>query len=338
MPILKDITNRWSDDVLSVHNKAIVVDTSIVIKYEDAFFDRAKSGGVTVFNNTVTRPQSGLVSAINYVARCLSWIERNESHVLLVTDVDHIQKAKKEGKAAIILGPQDTDFIEGNIELLTVFHRMGVRIIQLTYQNRNLVGDGCGERTDSGLSNFGINLVKAMNRLGVIIDLSHCGPKTTMEAIENSKDPIIFSHSNPYVIKQHIRNKTDEAIMLLGEKGGVIGITAYSPICEISEGVRPTLKDFIDHIDYVVNLIGVDHVGIGLDINETSSSEAFNEFRAQYPELCGNYTFKTNKVDGLTSIDLFPNITTELLKRGYGEVEVIKILGGNFLRVFEKVW
>jgi membrane dipeptidase len=210
--------------------------------------------------------------------------------------------------------------------------------MQLTYQTRNYVGDGCAEGADTGLSSFGRDLIQEMNRLGILVDLSHCGRRTTDEAIDASKKPVVFSHTHPYTLAEHQRNKTDEQIQALAEKGGVMGITEYSPIAEVKPGVRPTIVDYLDQIDYVAKLVGVEHVGIGLDIDETSTSERFAEFKREFPELCRNYDFETRRIDGLSELTDCPQIARGLVSRGYSDDEILMILGGNFMRAFRKVW
>lgn len=332
------LTESQEDKARELHEKAIVIDCSVVIRYEPAYFERAKKGGITAHNHTVSAPHSGLVESLREVTECLQWLNRNKDKCALALAASNIEKAKKEGRVAVILGPQNIPYFERDLTFLMTFHRLGVRIIQLTYQHRNQVGNGCGERVDEGLSNFGIEVVQEMNCLGIVVDLSHCGPKTSADAIEHSSEPVIFSHSHPYAISAHVRNKTDELITAMAEKGGIIGITAYSPICETRRNVRPTLNEYLDHIEYVCRLVGVNHVGIGLDIDETSTPEHWDAFKRSYPEICGNYTSDTRRVDGLSNIAMIPNITRGLVLRGYSDGEIRRILGGNFLRVFRRVW
>lgn len=331
------LNNDEITHAFELHKNSIVINCSAVIKQDDEHFNRSHIGGITAHNHTVTRPNDNLSESIKSISNFLYWAHANEQKCLIVKLAKDIIKAKNTGKIAFILGPQNAKFLE-DISLIHCFKALGVRILQLTYQYKNQIGDGCGERTDNGLSEFGINLIEEMNKIGILIDLSHVGRCTTFEAIEISKDPIIFSHSHPYRLNPHIRNKTDEQIKAMSEKGGVIGITKYSPICELKSGVRPDVEDYMKHIDYVVELAGIDHVGIGLDFNEPSTPEIWASFASAYPELSGGYTFSEKGVKDLDQLSKVPNITKGLVGRGYSDQEIKKILGLNFLKVFKKVW
>jgi len=320
----------------------------MIIKFEKGFFERAKAGGVTAVNHTVTNVEMGFSAGALAVNECRRWIEANADRAVLATSVGHIEGAKAEGKVAVILGPQNAKIIEENLGYLDIFYDLGLRIMQLTYQHRNFVGNGCGERSDGGLSNFGLDVVNRMNELGIVIDLSHCGWKTTADAIEASDDPVICSHSHPYALTPHPRNKSDDLIRALADKGGVIGISSFAPICALVPGQGPSIPDVITHIDYVANLVGIDHVGLGSDINERSTPESRARSQDLYPELRyiypldvgGGRSFDVEQchAEGLSSIESFPEITKLLVARGYCDADILKVLGGNFLRLFEQVW
>ena len=237
---------------------------------------------------------------------------------------EDIIDAHKNGKLAVVLQFQNTSPIENDIRLLEVWYKFGVRVMELTYSQRNLIGDGCDEDTDCGLSKFGQKVLQEMNRIGLVVDLSHTGYTTSMEALEQSKDPVIFSHSNVKKLADFTdptypkrRNLTDEQIKALAEKDGVMGIAAQSFLLKTDwQKSPPSTKDMVDHIEYVIKLVGADHVGIGLDYTEGDGP----------PELA------------IKSVKDIVEVTFELLQRGYSNNEVKKVLGENFLRVFRKVW
>ena len=154
-------------------------------------------------------------------------IQRYDDILIPVKTAADILQAKQEGKVGVILGWQNASPIENHLSRFDLFHTLGVRIIQITYNERNLLGNGCYERRDEGLTNFGIDAIKEMNRLGILIDLSHVGDHTTLEAIELSEKPVAITHANARAFVNHVRNKTDEALLLLVEKGGVIGANAF---------------------------------------------------------------------------------------------------------------
>lgn len=278
--------------------------------------------------------------------------------VSIVNTTSDIKRAKQEGKLAIILGLQNLPFSTAkypdDLRFIDMLYWLGVRIAQLTYQRKNLLGDGCGERTDSGLSKFGIQVIEKMNRLGMLVDLSHVGPKSTMEAIETSKDPVVFSHSNCRSICDNVRNKSDEQIKALAEKGGVMGICAFPPLLNMEKPA--TFEDFLDHMTHAIELVGVDHVGVGLDtytslplhpdidVQKSRYNAHIANLRVNYPGLTAPYmTFIPGKgryrVEELkNNRTVKANISKGLTDRGYSSSEICNILGRNFIRVFGKAW
>ncbi len=275
------------------------------------------------------------------VERIDEWTGMFEAYGSLITPVktvDDIRLAKKAGKVGIILGFQDTAPIEHDSRLLSIFKALGVWVIQLTYMERNYVGDGCLERTDAGLSRFGLEVVEEMNRLGMLIDLSHVGYKTTMDAIEASEKPVAFTHANPHALCDHRRNKTDEQLIALAEKGGVVGANIFPPF--LAAGSKATLEDFVDVIDYLVKVVGVDHVSIGTDFTE-GQPESFFTWVLVGKSRKGPIAEEDYPIvnpEGIRSSAEFPNITRTLLSRGYSESEIKKIMGENLMSLFETVW
>ncbi|MFC1804022.1 dipeptidase [Thermoproteota archaeon] len=320
---------------------------------DDSYFNRAKKGGVTSCNATMLMPWDDFRRSIERIAYYYMWMNKYKDKSILATTAKDIENAKKEGKNAIIFGPQNADMIENKLYLLKVFHQLGVRIIQLTYNELNLLGAGCVEKVDPGLSLFGMNAVEEMNRLGILIDLSHCGVITTNDAIELSKDPVLFTHTGPRDRFDHIRNKYDYQIKALAEKGGLVSLTAFAA-CNVKEyGVPATFADLLDCIDHVVNLVGVDHVGFGTDFEEDPDEISVDLWRPDgRPEIisrispeeayriysAGQPREKIGLRADFNSVEHFPRLTMGLVNRGYSDNEITKILGGNYLRVFKKIW
>lgn len=336
---------------LALHRKAVVIDLCERPIVDAKYFDELLSAGVTVANVTLEEfefyafgqaVQRTFQESTRRISEHIRWIEASADKALLAETVEDILRAKKEGKVAVTLAHQNTSYIGDDLNMIDVLYRLGVRMVQLTYNERNLVGDGCTETTDVGLSKFGRAVVKEMNRIGMIIDLSHCGDQTTLDAIEASEDPVIISHSNPRALCNNVRNKTDEMIKRAAEKGGIIGITTYHPLLGARKDKDVGLDDFLDHIDYVVNLVGIDHLGIGSDYGPGTRDKALHESRSGrfwdlYPEVCG-LCKPGQATKGLEELQCYPNITKGLVERGYSEDDVQKILGGNSLRVFRQVW
>lgn len=218
-------------------------------------------------------------------------------------------------------------------------------MVQLCYNVRDFVGDGCAERTDCGLSDFGVKVIEELNRLGMVIDCSHTGYRTTMEAIEVSKKPVIVSHGNVRAVCDSFRNLKDDQIKAIAKKGGVIGLNGYPDF--VSKKRRSTLDDLLDHADYIAKLVGVEHISVGIDYYEgmagVASDEAAKALYAQFVEA-GVWNPRDygpppwHFPEGIEMPDKLPNLTAGLLKRGYSEEDVKKILGLNLVRVFKEVW
>ena len=308
------------------------------------YIERALRGGVTAQNVTLGIGGIGMgtddfraLTSTMHGHYCYFEIEPRLIHVLEGEDV---RRAKRERKLGVIFGVQGiAPKIEDDPGLIRIVHKLGLRIAQLTYNERCALGCGCLELPDTGLSQLGRICIREMNYVGICVDLAHAGDRTMLDAIECSRMPIIVSHGNARALCDTPRNYGDDALRQLGECGGVIGITAYGPLCETKPGVRPTLDDMIDHIAYVADLIGVDHVGIGSDFFESESPVRFHAFfEVRYPEVFSAYDLSNVYFDDFKRVEHFPLLTSALLARGFSADDTRKILGGNFLRVFDRVW
>lgn len=309
------------------------------------FLDRLLASGVTAMNVTMGISGIGIGvdnfrSMVGTIHGYLCYFELEHRRLVHVLTVDDILRAKREGRVGIIFGCQGlASKIEDDPNLLRILHRLGLRIGQLTWNERNSIGCGCLEVPDSGLSQFGRVVVREMNHLGIAIDLAHAGPRTTQEVVDLSAQPVIVSHANVRRLTDSPRNLPDEVLKSVAGKRGVVGITAYSPFCEAKPGVRPTIKEVVDHIAYAAELVGVEHVGVGSDFFEGESLVRFEHlFRVRYPDVIRHYTLETVYTEGFDGVACFPRLTEALVARGFSDDEVLKILGGNFLRVFREVW
>jgi membrane dipeptidase len=216
-----------------------------------------------------------------------------------------------------------------NVKRLDKLYELGVRVMQVTDDYKGYVGDGCTERTNCGLTDYGIWAVKTMNELGLVIDCSHAGYKTSMEVIERSQSPVIFSHANVNALCQNKCNLSDEQIRAVASKGGVIGISSLGAFVDPNQ---QTVQRFLDHVDYVSKLVGVEHVGLGMNYSH-ETDETFAYYRrdpAVYPKPPWTYAVKDPSA--------IPSIGDGLRARGYDEKTVAQILGENYLRVFRQVW
>jgi len=229
-----------------------------------------------------------------------------------VTCSGKILEAKRMGKVAGLLSIEGADVIEGRIEMLGVYRRLGVRMVGLVHSLRNQLADGVTDRrTGGGLSELGVQAVEELDRLSMIIDVSHINDEGFWDVLDHTENPLIASHSNSRAVCLHPRNMTDEMILALAENGGVMGMN-FAPSFVHPE--KATLKRVVDHIDHIVDLVGPDHVGLGSDFDGIPSTPA-----------------------GLEDVTKMPGITRELVEREYGEADIKKILGGNHLRLMKDV-
>lgn len=337
-PISK-LTAEEEKKATDLYQKAIVIEGlsyAPTLTQPEDYIGRVKKAGVTATHITVTATNAGPREAFSTISGWYDIAEKTGCR--FAYSVDDIVQAKKDGKVCVIMGSQNAKILEDDISLVRIFHRLGMRIIQLAYAEQNYIGSG-GEDVDAGVSAFGRKVIDEMNRVGILIDVSHCADKTVMDTIKYSAKPIAITHANPRKLINRHRNKTDEQIIALAEKGGVIGLTAWSPISMVRKGGRPTLEDFMDFIDYVVKLVGVDHVGFGLDLNPEWEYDrsGYDKWAKLYPSLAA-LSFEERLVERLESISNVNNVARGLVARGYPDEDILKILGGNLLELYRKAW
>lgn len=323
-------------DAQDVHDSAVVIDgTCPGSWWRENFTDWIK-GGVSACAVSVASTQSAreTVGLLGGFYRLLS----SRPELVLATRASGITEAKAQGKLAVIFHFQGTHPFEYDPNLVEVFARLGVRMVQLTYNVRSPVGDGCEEPNDAGLSRFGRRVVSELNRCRVVVDVSHTGERTSLDAVQASTAPVIASHSNSRAVHDVPRNLSDDLIRQIAATGGVIGAVGYGAfVCPSAE---PTLDDFIDHIAYMSDLVGPQHVAIGMDytIPNPPPSEYLRFVEsgvwdpANYPPPPWSYP------EGLSDASQWVKLTGRLLERGFGADEVRGILGGNWMKVFRAVW
>lgn len=332
-------------DMSSSYHDAIVIDGLNVSNWDSPqVFRSLLEGGVTAINATIVTWEN-FRETLDHIAGWTARFSQHESEIVHARDVEHILRAKQDGLVGVILGFQNASPIENDLGRLSLFREMGVRIIQITYHERNLIGSGCYERDDGGLSNFGVDAIREMNRLGILIDLSHVGPKSTIEAIQLSDKPVSCTHANAKSYFDVPRNKTDEALKLLAEKGGVVGATPITTF--LRTGQRSTLEDYIDAVEHMIELVGVDHVGVGTDFAQDQprkfweyiSSQQGTKYPASFIDPSVRYEDGHSPYPkGLETPDDMPGIAPALAHRGYSGTDISKIIGGNWLRLFQEVW
>ena len=323
-------------DTTQVHRKSIIIDglnASNLAQWPA--IERLQAGGLTAVHLTIAAWHTP-TETLHQLARLLALLDQYSSELMPVQIAHDIVIAKELGRVGVIAGFQGTEPIAEDLRWLSRYYRLGVRVIQLTYNFRNRVGAGCYEPDDGGLTPFGRDVVAEMNRLGMLIDLSHCGLETARDAIELSQQPVALTHANARAVCANLRNKTDEVLKAVAERGGVIGAAAFGPL--LTESGQATLDDYVRMIDYLVNLVGIDHVGLGPDFMENLAPEVtaqvLNGLSADARQRFANVPPTAQ----FESAAAFGNITAALLQRGYPRNAAEQLLGGNWLRLYRQVW
>jgi len=328
---------RDRDPHPSLHERAIVVDGLVVSRWSREVFEAMRTGGITAANCTVA-VWEGFEQGMANVAAFTRWFGEHSDLIRRVLTVDDVHAAKAEGRVGVILGWQNTSPIEDDLRRLALFHGLGLRVVQLAYNTQNFVGTGCYESRDSGLSDFGQEVVAELNRLGIVIDLSHVGPLTTREAVLASELPVSFTHVCPAALKPHPRNKGDDELRLVAERGGMIGVTPFPWFLR-----EPTLDAYLDAVEHMIGVAGEEHVGIGTDFMEGHGDE-FVEWIMRdkgYARLLTATPLAELHVvmpDGIARLAEWPNLTAAMEARGWTEARILRLLGGNWLRYLGDVW
>jgi membrane dipeptidase len=317
--------------------------------WPDADYANAHRHGVTAIAVTAWRPHADLATALE---EGMFWhlVARKHPNTLIAYTADDIRDARRDNRVAMIIAAQGGDFIERKLHRIEAFYRLGLRIMLPAYNAANSISGGCLDHDDIGLTRFGELVVEECNRVGLLLDGSHVSKRATMEMMERSNDPIIFSHSNVRALLDTPRNADDEQIRACARGGGVIGLANFGPFTKPANKMEwPSLDDFMPHVDHVAQLTGsTDHIGLGSDMSlgtyPDHEHDAWGE--PAYPSPGGNYAEAvTGNVRSpqraLRDFNCYPqvlNFVDRLLAANYSDQDVQKILGGNFLRVFDRVW
>ncbi|HXZ27760.1 MAG TPA: membrane dipeptidase [Terriglobales bacterium] len=301
-------------------------------------FARYRESGISVFHiGWGTRRGDPFDDAQKVFHAWNRFILAHAGEFLRITDPGLLAEVKRAGKVGILLGLQGADHFR-TVEDIPLFFDLGQRVSQLTYNLPNRLGCGYESRPDTGLTAFGAEVVARMNQEGMAIDLSHCGDRTTLDALAASRRPVLFTHADCRALNPHPRNKSDEEIRKLAAGGGVIGITGVRMFVKAAEPV--TLDDVLDHVDHVARLVGVEYVGMGSDIDLDGYDALPPALRAKMltgykssPAFHGR-----GDIDGLNHPQRVFDLTEGLLRRGYSDSDIAGILGANFQRALDQIW
>ena len=342
-------TRKYRRRVVDLVQRSLVVDMLAPLKLDfspeayanpltEAEIVMYRSCGITGFHNSEgVGGATAYDDALQYMTAWSGFVGRNTELFSLVGVAEDLDRAKAKKKIAVIMGLQNADEFR-EAKDVNAFYQLGLRCAQLTYNTQNLLGSGSTERVDGGITDYGVEIVKAMNEVGMLVDVSHSGDRTTLDAIELSGKPIAITHSNCRALNNHPRLKTDEAIRKLAAKGGVMGITGVRMFVKDKEPT--TIEDIVDHIDHVAKLVGIEHVGIGSDSDllgyDRMPADQLKQLRAAYK---ASYAFRERiDTDGFDHPQKVYDLTDALLRRGYSDAHVELVLGGNFRRLLGSTW
>ena len=321
-----------SEQARQIHDRALVWDTHACFPLKpDADLSelkRYRNSGVNFVSLNIGMDMDSFENILQVVARYRNYINSHSDEYVLTHTVDDIHKAKNSGRLAIAFDLEGSEPLLGNLNLISLYYELGVRQMLLAYNKDNRASGGCMEG-DIGLTDFGKDVIREMNRIGMIVDVSHMGYRASMEAFETSSAPVIFSHSNPRELREHARNISDEQIKVCAQTGGVIGINGIGDFLGGTSSER-----IVEHIEYVMDLVGPEHVGVGLDY--VIDKQELIDYIEGHPDI-----FPPEKFSDYLSFvepEQFPEFTELLYQKGYSEQVIHGILGGNFLRVAQNVW
>ena len=321
-----------SEQAQHIHNHALVWDTHACFPLKPnsdlTELKRYSDSGVNFVSLNIGMDMDSFENVIQVLACFRNHIASHPEDYVLALTVQDILKAKESDRLAIAFDLEGSDPLLGNINLVSFYYDLGVRQMLLAYNKDNRASGGCMEG-DIGLTDFGKAVIREMNQVGMVVDVSHMGFRATMEAFETSTKPVIFSHSNPKGLREHARNISDEQIKACAQTGGVVGING---IGDFLGGTSSEL--IVENIEYVMNLVGPEHVGIGLDY--VVDKQELMDYIEGHPDVFPPEKFK----DYLSFVEpeQFPEFTELLYQKGYGEQIISGVLGGNFLRVAQEVW
>jgi len=291
--------------------------------FQQADLKKLRDSGITIFHPAVGYTEGDVyASSLWDIYSWDAFLAAHSSHFLRIDCAGDIERAKTFGKIGIVIGQQNSGHFR-SLDDVDRFYRMGQRVSQLTYSD-NQLGGGSVDGRDPGLTKYGAEVVSRMNALGMAVDVSHCGDRTTLDAVAASRKPVLVTHSNcRALVPGSARCKTDEGIRRVAASGGVIGVTMVRYF--VSSGRTATVEDVLNHIDYVARLVGVEHVGIGTDVD------------LQGRDSRGHLSRK-NDLDGIDYERKIYDVTEGLVRRNYSDHDIQLILGGNFQRALAVIW
>ena len=348
-------TTTYSDRAITLVNESLVMDllslmdmgrlmtaesaAADVFSYTREELLAVKESGIDVFHPAIGMGGPDVrVDAMNHMAGYNGLVAEHSDLLMRIDSVDDIDAVRANGKIGIILGVQNSEHFLSPDDVKR-YYNVGQRISQLTYNTQNMIASGSTDRADGGISDFGQAIVTTMNEVGMAVDVSHCGDKTTLDAFELSAAPVLITHSNCRSLAPgHPRCKTDDAIKAMAKLGGVMGVTGVRNFVKNDEPT--TIEHYIDHIDHIAKLVGIEHAGIGTDSDlkgyDALPKEVYEQLKAGYKS---SYSFRDKiDIEGLDHPKKMYDVAEALVRRGYGDENIRAVLGENFRRVLGEIW
>jgi len=346
---------RYSDRAITLVNESLVMDMLSLFDMPRMFQARSsadnwldfsreellaiKQSGIDVFHPAVgLGGAEAQLSAMNFMAIYNGLIADFPDILMRIDSAADLEAVQQSDKIGIILGVQNSEHFKSPDDVKR-YYNAGQRISQLTYNTQNMIASGATDRADGGISDFGARIVTAMNEIGMAVDVSHCGDQTTLDAFELSTRPVLITHSNARALAEgHPRCKTDEAIRAMAASGGVMGVTA---VRNFVSSVEPTtIEHYVDHIDHIVNLVGIEFAGVGTDSDlqgyDALPAEIYDKLKASYKD---SYGFRDKiDIEGLDHPRKIYDLTEALIRRRYSDDGIRAVLGENFRRVLADIW
>lgn len=314
------------------------IDALQYANWSEKIFRQMRAGGVDAVHVTITYHEN-FRETVHNIEVWNRWFERFPDLIFQGFDAGDIARARDTGRTAIFFGSQNPSCIEDDIGLVEVLHRLGMRIMQLSYNNQSLLATGCYEEDDTGLTRMGREVVAEMNRVGMVVDMSHSGERSTLEAIEHSARPIAITHANPAGWHPALRNKSDTVLRALAQSGGMLGFSVYPH--HLKDGGNCSLASFCDMVVRTIDLMGAGHVGIGTDLCQDQPDGVVEWMRS------GRWTKRVDYGEGSADAPGFPampewfrdnrdfgRIADGLRDAGLGAEDVGAVMGGNWARFF----
>ena len=340
--------NKGFHGVLETDHPYIFIDACMQA-WPDAEYELAHRHGVTAYAVTAWKPHATIDQALEQL---MFWhlMARTHARLFVVNRAEDIRRAKSENMAGMILAAQDGDWIGTKLHRIEAFYRLGLRMMLPAYNASNQICGGALDRSDGGLTRFGELVVDECNRLGLLLDCTHIGKRSSLEIIERSAQPVVFSHANPIAVVENPRNIDDEQIKACVARGGVIGLAPWGPlVMKRGQNAQPSVDEFIDLIDYVVQFTGsTEHIGIGTDMSlgtyehlvpDPWGDPGYPDVSAEYGKhVTADVRSPRRSLKGFSRYPEIVNMIDRLSARGYSSTDIGKILGENILRIYDRVW